>query len=86
MIASACATVDPRFEQDVATTFAQDQMRHLVTAALGYATGAFDAPRLARLLCGVEPRPLRADADGLTLHQVLYPTELDPFPDLEALV
>jgi len=31
VLASACATVDPRFEQDVATTFAHDEMRHLVT-------------------------------------------------------
>lgn len=31
LLAPACASVAPRFEQDVATTFARDPMRHLVT-------------------------------------------------------
>ncbi len=68
-----------------AAGFGKHLVRHLVAGAVGFAVGAYSPAELARMLGREAPRPPRADADGLTLHRVLYPEEIDPFPDLERL-
>ena len=42
-------------------------------------TDGVDLPGLRRIFSGEEPRPVRAEADGLTLMRVLYPAGVDPF-------
>ena len=66
-----------------AAGFGKHLVRHLVGGAVGYAVGAYTEADLAQMLARAVPRPPRADADGLTLHRVLYPADLDPFPDLD---
>lgn len=68
-----------------AAGFGKYLVRHLVAAAVGYAVGAYEEADIARILARQAPRPPRADADGLTLFRVLYPADVDPFPDLSAL-
>ncbi len=68
-----------------AAGFGKYLVRHLVGAALGFSVGAYDDQELLAILAGKAPKPPRADADGLTLQRVLYPAELDPFPDLDRL-
>jgi tRNA pseudouridine38-40 synthase len=68
-----------------AAGFGKYLVRHLVAAAVGYAIGAYDDTALAKVISGEVKRPPRADAEGLTLHRVLYPEPLDPFPDLDHL-
>jgi glycerol uptake facilitator-like aquaporin len=65
--------------------FGKHQVRHMVTAAVGVAAGALSLQELARMIARSMPRPRRAPAEGLWLHRVLYPSHLDPFPDLDAL-
>lgn len=65
--------------------FGKHLVRHLVGGAVGFAVGAYSEDDLSRMLARRAPRPPRADADGLTLHRVLYPGELDPFPDVDRL-
>jgi tRNA pseudouridine38-40 synthase len=66
--------------------FGKYMIRHLVCAALGMAVGALEEQDLQSMLRGQAGRPPRAEADGLCLHRVLYPAELDPFPDADSLV
>ena len=68
-----------------AAGFGKHLVRHLVGAAAGFAAGTFDERALSQMIAGQVSRPPRAEADGLTLHQVLYPAELDPFPDVDLL-
>lgn len=68
-----------------ASGYGKHQVRHLVTTALGVASGALSEAQLRAILAGLAPRPPRAPAEGLVLHRVLYPVGLDPFPDLDSL-
>lgn len=65
--------------------FGKHQVRHMVAAAVGVAVEALSLQELGRMISGSMPRPSRAPADGLVLHRVVYPPQLDPFPDLDAL-
>jgi len=61
--------------------FGKHLVRHLVAGAVGVAVGAYSVGELQEMLAGQRPRPPRAQADGLTLHRVLYPPAVDPFAD-----
>lgn len=65
--------------------FGRYLVRNLVSLLLARASGAIGDEEFDAILTGESPRPRRAEPEGLVLHQVLYPPELDPFPDLEAL-
>jgi len=69
-----------------AAGFGKYLVRNLVGGALGFAVGAYDEAALRAMLAREEQRPPRAEADGLSLHRVLYPPDLDPFADTDALV
>jgi len=68
-----------------AAGFGKHLVRHLVGGAVGFAVGAYSRGELSRMLERKAPRPPRAEADGLTLHRVHYPAEIDPFPDVDRL-
>lgn len=66
--------------------FGKYQVRYLVGAAVAAAVGLLPEERLlAALSEGSSLQGYRAPAEGLTLWEVLYPPELDPFaPEREA--
>ena len=68
-----------------ASGFGKHLVRHLVGGAVGFAVGAYSFADLSQMLARQAPRPPRAEADGLTLHRVLYPEAIDPFPDVDRL-
>jgi tRNA pseudouridine38-40 synthase len=68
-----------------AAGFGKHLVRHLVAGAVGFAVGAYSQDDLSSMLAKRSPRPPRAEAEGLSLHRVLYPEALDPFPDLDRL-
>ncbi len=65
--------------QFTAEGFGKHQIRHMVGALLALALGDLDPRAFGRLLRGAHPLSMRAPAEGLTLHRVLYPPGLDPF-------
>lgn len=69
-----------------AAGFGKYLVRRLVSAVVGHSVGAYSLDDLTAMLERRAPRPPRAEADGLTLHRVLYPPDLDPFPDADLLV
>ncbi|MGC4114095.1 MAG: Ig-like domain-containing protein [Myxococcales bacterium] len=72
---------DREFLLEVAAAgFGKHLVRHLVGGALGFAVGAYSHDDLARMLARQAPRPPRADADGLSLHRVLYPEAVESLP------
>lgn len=68
-----------------AAGFGKYLVRNLVSASVALATGAVTADGLWAILGGRAKRPARAPADALCLYRVLYPPELDPFADADAL-
>lgn len=65
--------------------FGKYMVRNLVSLAASIAGGVLPRQALEPVLAGEQRRPFKAAAGGLTLWQVLYPPELDPFPDLERI-
>ncbi|MGI5862650.1 MAG: hypothetical protein ACOX6T_11415 [Myxococcales bacterium] len=68
-----------------AAGFGKYLVRNLVAASVALATGAITTDGLGDILGGRAKKPRRAPPDGLCLHRVLYPPQLDPFDDADAL-
>lgn len=68
-----------------AAGFGKYLVRNLMAAAAATAAGELSPDELLAALAGRAPHPRRAPAEGLCLWRVLYPAQLDPFPDVEEL-
>jgi tRNA pseudouridine38-40 synthase len=64
----------------VGNRFSRHQIRYLVGSAVATASGLLSVNQWQAALERAEPIPgVRAPADGLTLWEVHYPSEVDPF-------